>query len=166
MHSTDVLDDGYLGSGKIILNSIAKHGKAAHVREVLANFETRAEMKAHERKLITEEMLNDPLCMNLKAGGEGGWEFINENGLGLRTGASLSAETKAKIGLAHRGMKKHTSAFLQRMTTDDNPMKRSTAVEKVVTALSGQGKSEEHKKKIADAIKLWHQQRKAGVIQR
>ena len=35
MHSTDDLDDGYLGSGKILGYSRAKHGDENHKKEIL-----------------------------------------------------------------------------------------------------------------------------------
>jgi hypothetical protein len=35
MHSTNNLEDGYLGSGKILGYSIAKHGRENHKREIL-----------------------------------------------------------------------------------------------------------------------------------
>lgn len=35
MHSTDNLDDGYLGSGKLLGYSVAKHGKENHKREIV-----------------------------------------------------------------------------------------------------------------------------------
>ena len=103
IHSTDVLEDGYLGSGTIIKSSIAKHGADNHFREIVKLFETRDEAKAAEKLLVSGELLKDHLCMNLKQGGEGGWDFINENGLGLRTGAKLSDESKAKISKNRKG---------------------------------------------------------------
>lgn len=72
MHSTDDINDGYFGSGKLIRNSIRSHGKGSHKKEILSFFENREELKNAEKKLITEDVVNDPLCMNLKSGGEGG----------------------------------------------------------------------------------------------
>jgi hypothetical protein len=73
MHSTDDLDDGYFGSGKKITRSINKHGKERHSKEILEFLPTREELKAREEEIITEEMRNDPLCMNLAPGGGGGF---------------------------------------------------------------------------------------------
>ena len=76
MHSTDDLDDGYFGSGKKITRSVKAHGKERHLKEILEFLPTRKELKAREGEMITEEMRNDPLCMNLAPGGGGG--FIDE----------------------------------------------------------------------------------------
>ena len=72
MHSTDNLDDGYFGSGKLITRSIKKHGIEKHRKEILEFVESRISLKERERELVNEEIINDPLCMNLKLGGSGG----------------------------------------------------------------------------------------------
>ena len=76
MHSTDDLEDGYFGSGQLLWKSIKKHGKEKHVKEILEFLPSRKELKERERALVNEEIVNDPLCMNLKLGGEGGWDHI------------------------------------------------------------------------------------------
>lgn len=76
MHSTDNLEDGYFGGGKRIKNSVKKHGKDAHRKEILEFFGSRELLRQREIELVNEELLNDPMCMNLQPGGGGG--FINE----------------------------------------------------------------------------------------
>lgn len=76
MHSTDNLEDGYLGSGQRLWKSINKHGKENHSIEILEYLENRSSLKDREKELITEELLKDPMCMNLQLGGGGG--FIGE----------------------------------------------------------------------------------------
>lgn len=78
MHSTDDLNDGYLGSGKKLWNSINKHGKENHKIEILQFFDTREDLKNKEVEIVNENLLRDPLCMNLKLGGDGGGKFWNE----------------------------------------------------------------------------------------
>ena len=76
MHSTDNLKDGYMGGGKRIKNSVKKHGKDAHRKDILEFFESRELLRQKEIELVTEKLINDPMCMNLQLGGGGG--FINE----------------------------------------------------------------------------------------
>ena len=78
MHSTDNLDDGYMGGGKIIKNSIKKHGKDLHRKEVLEFFENRELLRNRETELVNENLLKDPMCMNLQPGGGGGGGFSSE----------------------------------------------------------------------------------------
>ena len=48
MHSTDNLDDGYLGSGKRLWFSINYHGKENHTKEILEFLDSRKLLKERE----------------------------------------------------------------------------------------------------------------------
>ena len=76
MHSTDDLEDGYFGSGKILQYSVSKYGVENHQVEILEFLSSREELKKREAEVVNEELLAHPLCMNLKFGGEGGWDHI------------------------------------------------------------------------------------------
>lgn len=78
MHSTDSLDDGYVGSGTRLWHAIKKHGRENFSIEILEFLPDRESLKKREAELITEEMLKDPMCMNLKLGGDGGWYLTEE----------------------------------------------------------------------------------------
>lgn len=93
MHSTDNLDDGYLGSGKILWHSIRKYGKDKHRRENLEFLSNRKLLADRERAILTEEFRCDPLCMNLKGGG-----------IGNLPGAALTEDTKAKMSVSLKAM--------------------------------------------------------------
>jgi len=73
VHVTDDPEDGYLGSGKRLNYSLRKYGREAFEREILAVFNNPDEMFRKEAELVNEETLKDPLCLNLKVGGYGGW---------------------------------------------------------------------------------------------
>jgi len=72
MHSTNNLEDGYIGSGKRLRYSINKYGKNNHICEILEFLPDRNSLKAREKEIVNEEMVNDKMCMNLALGGEGG----------------------------------------------------------------------------------------------
>jgi hypothetical protein len=76
MHSTDDLEDGYFGSGQLLWKSIKKHGKEKHSKEILEHLSSREALKFREKQIVNEELLGDKLCMNLKLGGEGGWDHV------------------------------------------------------------------------------------------
>lgn len=69
VHSTNNLDDGYLGSGNLITASIKKYGKHSHHKQILEHYETRLEACAAEAELITLDELKDPACLNIALGG-------------------------------------------------------------------------------------------------
>lgn len=54
-HSTFDLNDGYLGSGKILRLAIKKYGKQNFSREILRIFDTESEAQQYEKLLITEK---------------------------------------------------------------------------------------------------------------
>lgn len=83
MHSTDNLEDGYIGSGKRLWHSINKHGKENHVCEILEFLESRELLKEREREIVNEKLLNEEFCMNLKLGGEGGWNCMSKEQLSM-----------------------------------------------------------------------------------
>jgi hypothetical protein len=73
MHSTDNLEDGYIGSGKRLWHSIRKHGIENHEREILEFLPNRSSLKSREKEIVNEQFLEDPMCMNLMIGGGGGF---------------------------------------------------------------------------------------------
>ena len=95
MHSTSNINDGYFGSGLILRRSICKYGKHNHTRNILSYYNSRKELSEHESRLITDEVLLDPFCMNLKKGGTGG---------GLK-GLQRSVSTKEKMKKARAKLK-------------------------------------------------------------
>ena len=78
MHSTDNLDDSYLGSGKRLRYSINKHGFENHVREILEFVDSRERLKKREKEIVSLDEIAKEECMNLIVGGEGGRGFTSE----------------------------------------------------------------------------------------
>jgi len=81
-------DDPYLGSGIRIENSVKKHGREKFRKTILGTYNTRREASLAEAEFITVDILLDPLCLNLKTGGE----YI--------TGVSYDPEVGKKISEA------------------------------------------------------------------
>ncbi len=72
MHSTNRLDDGYIGSGKRLYYELNKYGKENFKFEILKQFNSREQLVEAETSLISEEVLKDPNCLNMVVGGSGG----------------------------------------------------------------------------------------------
>lgn len=73
MHSTDDLNDGYMGSGKALKFSIKRYGKENHRVEILEIVESRELLAERERAIVTLSKVRNGKCMNLKVGGIGGF---------------------------------------------------------------------------------------------
>lgn len=72
-HQTKNLDDGYMGSGKLLKLAISKYGISNFKKEILHIFDTEHEMNAKEKELV---VVNES-TYNLNEGGKGGFSHIN-----------------------------------------------------------------------------------------
>lgn len=141
MHSTDNLEDSYLGSGKILGYSISKHGKENHKKEILEFCSSREELKQREKVIINEDLLKEPLNINLKYGGEGGGKFYSKQQINAsiagnkspkRNHAASSAkaiETKTKNNSFYRNGKFSQKA-IERLYSKDTILKRQETFKK------------------------------------
>jgi len=77
VHKTKNPYDGYLGSGKVLKAAIRKHGEQSFIKNVCFIFDNSGEAFAKEYELI-ETYRADPLCYNLRQGGSGGFDWINQ----------------------------------------------------------------------------------------
>lgn len=75
-HNT--LDPLYFGSGVIIKDYVKSKGKENLLREILDFGFSWEEMNLLEAKYITENTLNDPLCINLDKGGRNNYTRFDE----------------------------------------------------------------------------------------
>jgi hypothetical protein len=73
MHSTDDLNDGYMGSGKRLGYSLRKYGESNHKVEILELLPSREALVLREEEIVSPDLINDPMCMNLVRGGKGDW---------------------------------------------------------------------------------------------
>jgi hypothetical protein len=90
MHSTNNLDDGYIGSGKRLRYSIQKYGIENFKCEILEFLSDRESLVNREKELVNEDILQDSNCMNIKLGGSGGFSYEDA----LRGSANAAAANK------------------------------------------------------------------------
>lgn len=81
-HKTSDLDDGYMGSGKHLVNSQKKYGLENFSKEIIFRAVSSEAMYFIERMLVDEEYVARDDTYNLKLGGSGGFDYINSSGIG------------------------------------------------------------------------------------
>lgn len=77
-HQTKNINDGYLGSGKLLKRAIAKYGIENFVTEILEDYDQEWKMNLAERIYV---VIDREVSYNLCSGGKGGFGYINKNGL-------------------------------------------------------------------------------------
>lgn len=82
-HQTKDVNDGYIGSGKLLRHAIAKYGIEKFKKEILFIFDNEDEMNRKEEELVSEELIDSEKSYNLCQGGKGGFGYINSNGLNV-----------------------------------------------------------------------------------
>src|SRR6185437_9343656 len=108
VHSTNSLDDKYLGSSKQLQNDIALFGSENFSREILEMCETRDLALSRERVLVNEVWVDRPHTYNLHVGGAA-WPY------GHRV---FSIEHRQKLSEARKKQvrQKHTEEAKRKMS--------------------------------------------------
>ena len=70
IHSTNDLEDGYMGSGTRLHKAYEKYGIENFKKEILKFFDSREECAEYEMEMVTEKLVNDNDCYNIILGGD------------------------------------------------------------------------------------------------
>lgn len=89
IHSTNDLEDGYMGSGTRLNYAYKKYGIENFTKEILKFFDTRKECAEYEAEMVTEELIHNKECYNISCGGEhfntiGSIPVVDGNGVCFR----------------------------------------------------------------------------------
>lgn len=69
IHCTNNLDDGYMGSGKLLHQAYKKYGVENFSKEIIQFCSSLKEVSNLEKQIVNENLINDPLCYNAIKGG-------------------------------------------------------------------------------------------------
>jgi len=97
-HVTKNLEDGYMGSGKLIKRAIKKYGPDNFIKEILFICENEADMNNKEKDLVSIGEHSYNLCL----GGQGGFNYINSNNLNGTTEGRILGRIKANEVLSSK----------------------------------------------------------------
>ena len=170
-HKTSNLNDGYAGSGRIVVNYYKKCGKIEHqtyIKEIISFYNSSEELNAAEEELIGNLYDTDELCLNLRSGGDRpvySEEYrrkLSEARKGEKNpnyGKHHSEETRRKIGESKKG-KHHSEEAKQKMSESRKGKKHSPHSEETRRKMSEAAKrrtySNEAKQKFSESHKGKH----------
>jgi hypothetical protein len=86
VHKTEDLNDGYMGSGKVVKSAINKYGIDNFRKDILEFFENAELMYAREKDIVNHEFIMNENTYNLRRGGTGGFDYINLKKLNRNSG--------------------------------------------------------------------------------
>jgi len=147
-HSTDNLNDGYLGGGKPLLdNAKKKYGKNNFKLEILEFFTSKQEAFDAQEKYIKEFNTLRPNGYNISPKG------------GHGTKDCWSEESKKKVGESHKGLK-HSKETIKKLSDSHKGLKLSKETKEKLSKLFsgdnhpffGKKHTEETKQKIKEKL--------------
>lgn len=158
VHKTDNLEDGYMGSGKAILQALEKYGIENFEKIILEFFSDTETMFRREAEIINEEFLARDDVYNLRRGGMGGFDWINQSGISKFKGKTHSDETKKILSDLMKGKKRpELSKACKKAWDSKNNEERQAFGNKMSEKLRGKKISPEHKARIAEGVRLAQQ---------
>lgn len=101
IHSTNNMDDGYMGSGKRLLMAYKKYGIENFRKDILVFFNKREDAVKYEEDVVTETLTKDENCYNIIPGGE----YMNS--INLVTVYDSSTNTYRDISMEEYRKNKH-----------------------------------------------------------
>lgn len=143
-HRTSNLNDGYLGSGKLISLAVSKYGAANFSKQILFEFNNSIEMDAKEAEIVTSDFCIRKDTYNMCLGGHGSFDYINSSGISKFSGRKHSKKTLELISSKSLGNKANTGRSAYNKGNPAHP--------NLISALK-KPKSEEHKRKISEALR-------------
>jgi group I intron endonuclease len=156
-HQTTNLNDGYMGSGKLLRRAINKYGRESFIKEILHVFQTEEEMNLKEKELVVISEQTYNLC----EGGNGGFGYINTDPVIWEKVRPIRQRSGRATKNLRKGTKPgHTGGFkdghqlwLGKSHNEETKTKISKANKGKSPWNKGKTHTEETKRKIAESLR-------------
>lgn len=158
VHKTDNIEDGYMGSGKVILQALEKYGIENFEKIILEFFDDAESMFRREAEIINQEFLAREDVYNLRRGGMGGFDWINSSGISKFKGRRHTEETKKTLSDLMKGKERpELSKACKKAWDAKSDEERQAFGNKMSEKLLGKKKTPEQRAKISESVRLAHQ---------
>ena len=159
-HKSDMINDGYFGSGKICNDYYKKYSAIIGetiTKEILEECYSKEQLAEREKFWIGDLWNTDEMCVNMRSGGVGGCgkhseETKQKMSESAKNKKPCSKETRIKLSELHKGKK----------FSEEHKRKISEAKKGRKHGMSGKHHNQETKQKMSEARKLYWQKRKAA----
>lgn len=153
IHSTNNLNDGYMGSGIALRKAYKKYGMENFIKEIIINYATRKEVIDHEIKVVTIELIKLDECYNNRIGGSHEYN------------TPISEETRKKIseinkGRVHSEESKLKMSLSQKERLKNNPQ---LAIDFGNRNKGGKYITEESRRKMSESRKKYKQTKETRI---
>ena len=152
VHKTQNIDDSYMGSGTLLKRAIEKYGIENFEKEIIETFDNIDDMFNAESNIVNEDFINRDDTYNIKLGGMGGFDYINQHcgNQGERLNRHLSND-KRKLGGINRQKKMGNIGILTKERRKSDPEFDQYIRERCFCSFKGKKHTEEAKGKIGKA---------------
>jgi hypothetical protein len=140
-HQTTDINDGYMGSGKVLKYAIKKYGKGNFIKTILQFFTNSVDMFDTEMNIVNEEFIAREDTYNIAIGGRSG--SAESNGLSFK-GRTHTPEAREKLRIASTGRQ-----------FSDEARRKMSAWQK------GKALTDEHKQKLSEARLRFNAEKRA-----
>jgi group I intron endonuclease len=150
-HRTKNINDGYMGSGKYLNRAYSKYGLDNFTKEILFAFDNAKDMYDKEAEIVNDEFLTESNTYNLKRGGFGGFDYINN--IGINNKANQCSKAGKAAAAKGGGFKGKTHSVTTRKLISDRRWGPSNPNHSLPGTFAGKKHSEHTKQKMSDSKK-------------
>src|SRR5574343_246116 len=129
-HSTNDLDDGYLGSGKILKRAIEKYGVDNFKKEYIAIFDNRKDAENLEREIVNKDFVCEETNYNVSVGGNVAILYGKSNDFYGKTHSKETIDSirNKKIGSKHSEETKRAISKSTKETWKSEELRRQVSL--------------------------------------